>query len=118
MKHFLVFIAVVVGLAIPHSAWARSAPSVDGGRSGHWLRYVEVVGHGPDQVIYYYTNVVLTGTHLPVVIRRYKGQLEVVSGGMLHGVSYSVGDLSTAGANDVASELAGLDPSISIGRRR
>lgn len=118
MKHLLVFIAVVVGLAIPCSAWASDAPSVDGGRSGHWLRYMEVIGHGPNRVIYYYTNVVLTGTHLPVVIRRYKGQMEIVSGGMLQGVSYGFGDLSKAGANDVAGELRGLDPSISVGGSR
>ena len=118
MKHLLVLFAVAVGLVIPQSLWAQGAPSVDGGRSGHWLKYREVIGHGPEQTIYYYTNVVLTGTHLPVVIRRYKGQLAVVSGGILHGVAYSIGDLGNTGANDVASELAGLDPSITFGGRR
>ena len=118
MKILPALLGVLVNLAIPLSTHAAPAPSVDGGRSSNWLRRTEVVGTGRNRMIYYYTNVVLTGTHLPVVIRRYRGQLEIVSGGMLHGVSYSVGDLATTGANDVASELVGLDPAVSIGGRR
>ncbi len=112
MKHFLIALGALLGLTVPLSAHAAPAPSVDSGRSARWLIHTETTGHGANKAIYYYTNIVLTGSHIPVVIRRYKGQMEIVSGGMTQGTAYSVGDLGTAGTSDVGSALSRLDPSI------
>ena len=114
MKHLLIALGALLGLTIPLLAHAAPAPSVDSGRSSHWLVHTETIGYGANKAIYYYTNVILTGSHIPVVIRRYKGQMEIVSGGMTQGTAYSVGDFGTAGTNDVGSALSRLDPSISV----
>ena len=118
MKHLLVILGALSGVVMPLSLYAAPAPSVDGGRSSKWLVHTEIIGTGKDRIVYYYTNVVLTGSHIPAVIRRYRGKMEIVAGTSINGRSYSVGDLGTAGVNDVGGELAGLDPAISLGGRR
>ena len=91
---------------------AQAAPHpVNGESSGGWLDHIEIVGKGPERSTYYYTNVVLTGTHVPVVIRKYKGQMEIVSGGLLQGVSYNLGELEGAHAGN-ASAILRNDPAI------
>ncbi len=114
MKPLLATIGVLSGLAFPSALFAAPAPSVDGGRAGRWLVHAETFGRGKDQVTFYYTNVVLTGSHIPAVIRRFQGKLEIVAGAAINGRSYSIGDLGTTGANTVSGELAGLDPAISV----
>ncbi len=114
MKHLLTTLGALLGLTVPLLAHAAPAPSVDSGRSARWLIHTETTGHGANRATYYYTNVILTGSHVPVVIRRYKGHMEIVSGGMTQGTAYSIGDLGTAGTSDVGGALSRLDPSISV----
>ena len=105
----------MVGSAVPLSSHAAPVPSVDGDRSSKWLVHVTTTGAGREQAVYYYTNVVLTGSHVPAVIRRYRGKMEIVAGASINGKAYSVGDLGTASVSDVGGSLAGLDPAISVG---
>ena len=111
MKHLLAALGVFSGLVLPHLAHASPVPSVDGSHSGQWLSHIEIVGHGPEQATYYYTNVVLTGTHVPVVIRKYKGQMRIVSGELSEGVAYALQDGSPAKSGNVSSILR-TDPAI------
>ena len=114
MKHFLVFLGVIVGFAAPLSLSAAPAPSVDGGRSGRWLVHTETIGTGKNRTTYYYTNIILTGSHIPAVIRRSHGKFELIAGASVNGKAYSIGDLGTTGSNDVGGALAGLDPAVSV----
>ena len=88
------------------------------GRSGRWLVHTEAIGTGKNRAIYYYTNIVLTGSHIPAVLRRYKGTIEIVSGAPANTRSFSIGDLGSTGSDSVAGELVGLDPAISSGGHR
>ena len=102
MKYFL---RILVGLAMPLAVKAEPADKViiSADRSANWLVHTEVVGQGDKQATYYYTNIVLTGSHLPAVIRRYKGHLQIVSGAPVNGRAFS---------SSVASTFTGLDPAL------
>ncbi len=105
MKYFLCFFGVLAGLATPLAVKAEPPDqvTVNGGYPPKWLVHTEIVGQGDRQTTYYYTNVVLTGSHLPAVIRRYKGHLTIVTGAPVDG------RVITA---TVGSSLAGVDPAL------
>ena len=96
---------------------AKATPDrvvVNGERPPRWLVRTEIVGEGRNQATYYYTNIILTGSHVPAVIRRSRGKLELIAGASINGKAYSIGDTASTGANSVAGELAGLEPAISV----
>ena len=64
--------------------------------------------------VFYITNQVVTGSHIPVVVTRYKGH-NITSSPL---VSYDQSDISTTGALDVGSALVTRDPAITFGRGR
>ena len=64
------------------------------------------------RVVYYITNVPATGSHIPVVIRRYQGKNTALFNSQ-PGSNYSAGDIGLTGALNVGSALYDLDPAIS-----
>ena len=100
MKRFLVLLGMMAGMATPLVAKAEPPDQVtiNGGYPPKWLVHVETVGQGDRQMTYYYTNVVLTGSHMPAVIRRYKGRLQIVSGAPVDGrvITATVGNSLSA----------------------
>ena len=99
------------------SSTANATPDrvvISGDHAPRWLVRTEIVGQGQNQAIYYYTNIILTGSHVPAVIRRSRGKLELIAGASINGKAYSIGDTASTGANGVAGELAGLEPAISV----
>ena len=105
MKHFLGLLGVLAGLAAPLVAEADqpSRVIIKGESTPKWLVHTETIGQGERQATYYYTNIVLTGSHMPTVIRRYKGRLQIVSGAPINGRAFS---------SSVASTFIGLDPAL------
>ena len=64
------------------------------------------------QTVYYITNVPATGSHIPMVIRRYKGESTVLFSSQ-PGSKYTAGDIGLTGALSVSGALNELDPAIS-----
>ena len=69
-----------------------------------------------DRETVYITNEVPTGSHLPAVLRVYRGTLTSASAGSPLAV-YNRRSLDISGSDDVATALYRLDPSIVINRR-
>ena len=65
-----------------------------------------------ERVVYYITSVNGTGSHIPLVVRRYKGENTPMFRSE-PGKTYTNGGLDTTGALDVKGALLELDPALS-----
>ncbi len=65
------------------------------------------------RVVYYITSRDVTGSNIPMVVRRYQGHNEALSSPLS---VYSHARLEGTGASDVGAQLTKIDPAISAGR--
>ena len=93
------------------AAQAQAAQTNSGMRTAGPAR-TAAVSH-PNRETFYITNQVVTGSLIPVVVTRYRGQ-NTISSPL---VTYDQTALDTTGSNDVGSELAARDPAITIVHR-
>ena len=72
---------------------------------------------GDRRVVYYITDNIATGSHIPVVYRRYQGRTTSQNSAFQVGSTYGSRELGLTGSLDVKGALLNIDPAIgSAGR--
>jgi hypothetical protein len=106
MKRLIAVLGITAGLVAPLSA--QNTP-------GNERTPAKVKAVSNSRCIYYVTSVPSTGSHIPVVIRRYRGTDAAVFGSS-PGSRYTSGDIGLTGSLTVQGALYTLDPAFSSAR--
>ena len=116
MKHLFVLLGITACCLTPLSAQNTPGNEREGSRVVKTDTKPVVKTGAPAQkrarTVYYITNVPATGSHIPTVIRRYRGQNEALFNSQ-PGARYSAADIGITGSLNVAGALNELDPAIS-----
>ena len=112
MKHLIVLLGITACLVAPLSAQNDSGDAQQGARIVRVKAKSTAQARAKSRCVYYITNVTTAGSHIPLVVRRYKGEDSVMYQAS-HGKGYNAGDIGLTGSLNVQGALTELDPAIS-----
>lgn len=79
-------------------------------RNLHPSRILVVKARNKEPQVYYLTNFTVTGSHIPVVIRRYKGVNQPIDSGFRRNDVYVSTGVGTFGDGDLRNTLRKVEP--------